>query len=202
MVKDRFTRENETRRTGMRMSGVQPRPRWATFPRRQRFIARRAGALASLSCLVIGVSACGNWISVTYAGQVGITVDQAGQPVIAVMTCSKATPVIEMSEGRKKSDPDHTPNVQRGGWKARRAFAGVDKIALAAPGENWVTTRDPGALELDRLFVVDGGTIEDKTASLGGVSFHRQDLARLSPNQVQVDGKVESLTTFGAYQCH
>ena len=184
------------------MPGVKPPPSRASHPRRQRFVARRAGTLVSLSFLVIGGSACGNWISVSYAGQVGITVDQAGQPVIAVMTCSKATPVIELSEGRKKSDPDHTPNVQRGGWKARRAFAGVDKIALSSPGENWVTTLDPGGLELDRPFVVDGGTTEDENASLGGVSFHRQDLAQLSPNQVQVEGKVESMDAFGAYRCH
>jgi hypothetical protein len=162
---------------------------------------RTAAAVACLSLLAAGLSACGNLITVVDAGRVGITVDVAKHPVIAVMTCGRSTPVIGMAEGRKESDPDTKANVERGQWKARRAFTGVTTFPLADPSENWVTVSKPGALETDRLFIVDGGTAEDKNASLGGVSFRVADLARLSPGQVQVEGKVESLSTFGAYQC-
>jgi hypothetical protein len=157
---------------------------------------------AGLTLLAICLSACGNWISVTDAGRVGVTVDAAGHPVIAVMTCGESTPVIGMAEGRDESAPDAEPNVERGRWRAREAFAGVETFPLADPGENWVTVRRPGALETDKLFVVDGGTVEDEHASLGGVGFRSADLARLSPGQVQVEGRVESLDTFGAYRCH
>jgi hypothetical protein len=167
---------------------------------------RRTGtgtaAVAWLSLLVAGLSACGNWISVTDAGRVGITVDPARRPVIVVMTCGESTPVIGMAEGRNESDPDTEPNVERGQWRARQAFAGVQTFPLADPGANWVTVRRPEALETDTLFVVEGGTVEDEHASLGGVSFRIADLARLSPGQVQVEGKVEPLGTFGTYQCH
>jgi hypothetical protein len=162
---------------------------------------RSAMAVALLGLLAVGASGCGNWITVTYAGQVGITVDRAGHPVVAVMTCSKATPVIDMAEGRKKSDPDNKPNVQRGRWQARSGFSGVEKFALTAAGENWVTKRSPGTLEPGRLFVIDGGTLEDENASMGGVSFRVEDLAQLSPNQVKVHGKVESLSRFSTYKC-
>lgn len=178
------------------MSGVMP-ARCHRYPGR----TRTGAAVASLSLLLAGLSACGNWISVNDAGLVGITVDPAGHPVIAVMTCAESTPLIGMAEGRNESDPDTEPNVERGRWRARRAFAGVATIPLAGPGENWVTVRRPGALELDRTFVVDGGTVEDEHASLGGVSFRVADLARLSPGQIKVDAKIESLSTFGAYQC-
>jgi hypothetical protein len=178
------------------MSGATP-ARHHRCPGRK----RTGAAVASLSLLLAGLSACGNWISVNDAGRVGITVDPAGHPVIAVMTCAESTPVIGMAEGRKESDPDTEPNVERGRWRARRAFAGVEMIPLAGPGENWETVRSPGALEVDRTFVVDGGTVEDEHASLGGVSFRIADLARLSPDRVQVEGKVESLGTFGAYRC-
>jgi len=154
-----------------------------------------------VGCLALGLSGCGNWITVTDAGQVGLTVDGAGQPVLAVMTCDTARPVIELVEGRRKADPDNKPNVQRGSWEARRGFSHVQKLALTAPGDDWKTTRSPGPLEPGRLFVVVAGTVEDENASLAGVSFRTQDLARLSPDQVLVDGKVESLRTFGAYEC-
>jgi hypothetical protein len=161
-----------------------------------------AAAVGRLSLLVAGLAACGNWISVTDAGRVGITVDAAKHPVIAVMTCGRSTPVIGMAEGRHESDPDTEPNVERGQWRAREAFIGVQTFPLADPGQNWVTIRRPGALETDNLFVVEGGTVEDQHASLGGVSFRIADLARLSPGQVQVEGRLESLSTFGTYQCH
>lgn len=135
------------------------------------------------------------------AGQMGLTVDAAGQPVVAVVTCSRATPEIVMFEGRKKSDPGSKENVSRGHWVARRALSGVTTLALTAPGENWKTTSSPGPLESDRLFIVNGGTLEDDNASLGGVNFRTGDLATLSPDKVQVYGKTKSWSAFGAYKC-
>jgi hypothetical protein len=157
-----------------------------------------------MACLVVPLSACGNWISVTDAGQLGLTVDAAGQPVLEVMTCSTATPLIDMAEGRKKSDSASTVNVERGRWTARRPFAGVRQFTLAAPGADWKTTKSPGTLEADRLFIIDGGTVEDDNADLVGVSFHTADLAKLTPGRVRVNlsGKTVSQRTFAAYKCH
>jgi hypothetical protein len=169
---------------------------------RRRRATSAAVAVLSTACLAAVLSACGNWITVTDAGQLGITVDAAGQPVVAVVTCSTARPQITLSEGRKKSDPDTKVNVQRGSWEARRAFSGVATLALTAPGENWKPTSSSRPLEPGRLFIVDGGTLEDDNASLGGVSFRTEDLAKLSPDQVQVNGKIKPLSAFGAYQCH
>ena len=68
---------------------------------------------------IVGLSACGNWTTYsTDAGQLGLTVDAAGQPVIAVMTCTKTTAAIDMFEGRKKSDPENKVSVERGDWVA------------------------------------------------------------------------------------
>jgi|tagenome__1003787_1003787.scaffolds.fasta_scaffold20882362_2 hypothetical protein len=187
----------EKRRAAIRMNRLMS-TRFDCRPR----LARTGAAVAGLSLLLAGLSACGNLVTVTHAGLVGITVDAARRPVIAVVTCDRSTPVIDMAEGRKESDPDTKPNVERGQWKARTAFTGVTTFPLADPGENWVTVRSPGALSTDRLFVVEGGTAEDEHASLAGVSFRIADLARLTPGQVQVDGKIESLSAFGAYQCH
>jgi hypothetical protein len=157
-------------------------------------------ALLALGVLA-GTTACGNAITVHHAGQLGITVDQAHRPVVAVMSCNRATPVINMAEGRLASDPDTKPNTERGAWKARTGFAGVQQFPLAAPGDGWATELDPGTLEPDRLFIVYGGTAEDENASLVQVSFRLQDLATLSPGQIRTDGKVEPLATFGAYRC-
>jgi hypothetical protein len=151
--------------------------------------------------LVAGLAGCGNWITVHDAGEMGITVNAAGQPVVAILTCSKSTPVITMSEGRKKSDPGSKVNVSRGHWEARRAFAGVEKLALTAPGEGWKTKSGPGPIESDRLFIVNGGTLEDKNASLGGVNFRTGELAALSPDQVRVNGNIKPLSSFAAYKC-
>jgi hypothetical protein len=157
-----------------------------------------------MACLVVPLSACGNWISVTDAGQLGITVDAAGQPVVEVMTCSKATPLIDLAEGRKKSDPASKANVERGRWTARRPFSGVAQLALTAPGSDWKTTKSPGALESDRLFIINGGTLEDDNATLVGVSFRTADLAKLTPDRVRVNltGRTVSQRTFAAYTCH
>jgi hypothetical protein len=156
-----------------------------------------------VACLVVPLTACGNWISVTDAGQVGITVDAAGQPVLEVMTCSASTPLIDMSEGRKKSDPASKENVERGRWTARRPFSGVAQLALADPSSDWKMTKSPGALESDRLFIIGGGTVEDDNANLVGVSFHTADLAKLTPDKVRVNltGKTVSQHTFAAYKC-
>jgi hypothetical protein len=165
---------------------------------------RVTGAIVGLFALVLAMSGCGNLITVHDAGQLGITVDDAGRPVIAVMSCAPATPVIDLSQGRTESDPDSRPNVHRGTWRATARFSGVERIALTAAsdsGPTWTAAGRPGTLEPGRLFVVTGGTAEDKDASLVGVSFRVDDLSRLSPDQIQVDGHVESLASFGAYRC-
>ncbi len=162
---------------------------------------RRVAAALALSLLAVGMSACGNAITVHHAGQVGITVDQSGQPVIAVMVCAKATPFVLLAEGRKESDPDTKENVQRGSWQARSGFSGVRMISLVDPSEDWVIRREPGKLQSERLFVVDGGTQEDDDAALIPVSFRLSDLSGLSQDQVRVGEKVEPLTTFGSYRC-
>lgn len=106
-----------------------------------------------------------------------------------------------MAEGRKKSDPGSKVNVNRGTWQARRGFSGVEKLALTAPAENWKPRSGPGPLQPGTLFVIDGGTVEVKDASLGGVDFQTKDIARLSPDEVLVNGKVESWRAFGAHKC-
>jgi hypothetical protein len=162
----------------------------------------RTAAVMGLTLLTGGLTGgCGNLITVVDAGQLGITVDAAGGPVIAVMSCARATPVISMAEGRRPSDPDDQENVERGSWRARTSFAGVRQLPISAPGENWTTIGEPGTLESDRLFIVNGGTVEDDDASLTPVDFRTSDLARLAPGRVLVAGKVESLEAFGAYRC-
>jgi hypothetical protein len=169
---------------------------------RQGRAIRSAIVALSAMCLAVGLSACGNWISPpTVVGQLGLTVDLTGQPVVAIVSCSKQTPVIYMYEGRRRSDPDSKENVQRGTWQARRAFSGVERLALATPGEMWKTTRRSGTLESDRLFLVDSGTVENDNASLGAVNFRLRDLASLSPDTVQVAGKTTSWRAFAAYTC-
>lgn len=159
-------------------------------------------AVLSAACLAVSLSGCGNWIEgFTEAGQLGVTVDEAGQPVVAVMTCSAVRPVITMYEGRKPSEPESKENVKRGSWVARKAFSGVEKLPITVPGNAWKTTSSSGPLEADRLFVVEGFSVDDDLASVGGTSFRTGGLAALSPDQVRVNGKVVSWTTFGAYQC-
>jgi hypothetical protein len=168
---------------------------------RYRRATRGATTILSAACLAVGLSGCGNWIEVHHAGLTGLTVDKAGQPVIAVMTCSKATPMIDMAEGMKKADAGKVPNVERGRWVARHAYSGVQLLAVNAPGKSWKTTRSPGVLEPGTLFIFDGGTREDDVASLGGVFFRLNDLAALSPDEVQVNGKPMSWARFAAYDC-
>lgn len=164
--------------------------------------ARTGGATVSAVVLALAVSGCGNWITAHETGRVGITVDPAGSPVIAVLTCERSTPVVLMHEGRSESLADDEPNVQRGQWRAREPFTGVRTFSIADPGDQWRTDSTPGALEDDRLFIVDGGAVEDEDASLGGVTFRAEDLAAVTSDQVLVrEGDLESLGAFGDYEC-
>jgi hypothetical protein len=167
-------------------------------------IIDRAPALAVLG-LLLGLGACGfgNSITVHDRGQVGVTVDGAGRPVLAVMTCRPVTPVITLSEGRGPSDPDDRPNVDRGRWQARGPFAGVRLLPLTAPTDLWRRTgAEPGPLEAGRLFVAGGGTTDDQDADLTQVSFTGADLAALAPGQVRTgEGTVRSMADFGAHRC-
>lgn len=177
---------------------ARPRAQHRSFQRRA---SRCATALASAACLV-ALSSCGNVIpDVTDSGQLGLTVDAAGQPVIAVFTCSKTTVAIDMFEGRKKNDPGTKESVERGNWQARRAFVGVQKLAVMAPGDSWETNRGPGRLESTIHFYLEGRTTEVDYSSLGGTGFRTRDLARLSPDLVEVNGKPMSWSAFAAYKC-
>lgn len=100
------------------------------------------------------------------------------------MVCSKYTPVVDLSEGRKASDPEEQENV-----------------SLANPGAKWKTVKDPGQLESGKLFIAGAGTLEDDNAGLRQVDFRIEDLAGLRPDQVYADGKTESLRTFAAQDC-
>jgi hypothetical protein len=160
-----------------------------------------ARAVVSAAC-VVGLSACGNVIpDVTDSGQMGLTVDATGQPVIAVFTCTKTTVAIDMYEGRKAADPETKESVQRGNWQARRAFAGVQKLAILAPGDSWKTISGPGRLESTTHFYLEGGTTEVEYSSLGGTDFRTRDLAKLSPDRVEVNGRPMSWSTFAHYKC-
>jgi hypothetical protein len=157
--------------------------------------------VVSAAC-VLGLSACGNVIpDVTDAGQLGLTVDATGRPVIAVVTCSKTTVAIDMYEGRKATDPDTKVSVERGNWQARRAFAGVQKLAILAPGDSWKTNSGPGRLESTTHFYVEGRTTEVEYSTLGGTGFRTRDLAKLSADRVEVNGKPMSWSAFAAYKC-
>jgi hypothetical protein len=175
------------------------------WPARPRGLSRLAGVSAMalvLAACVVGLSACGNMIpEVTDAGQLGLTVDATGRPVIAVFTCAKTTAAVDMFEGRAASDPDNKENVARGDWQARRAFAGVQKLAIMAPGDSWKPTSGAGQLEPGKLFVLEGRTLEVDYSSLGGTSFRTRDLAKLTPDQVAVNGKSMSWSAFAAYKC-
>ena len=167
----------------------------------QRRSAKGAMAVVSVAC-VVALSGCGNVIpDVTDSGQLGLTVDATGQPVIAVFTCSKTTVAIDMYEGRKASDPDTKQSVERGSWQARRAFAGVQKLAILAPGDSWKTNSGPGRLEPTIHFYLEGSTTEVEYSSLGGTGFRTRDLAKLSPDRVEVNGKPMSWSAFAAYKC-
>ena len=106
-----------------------------------------------------------------------------------------------MYEGRKRSEPESTENVPRGSWQARKAFSGVEKLSIMAPGKHWKSTSSSGPLEADRLFVVEGFSVDDELASVGVSSFRTRDLAALTTDEVRVHGKIMSWSTFGAYQC-
>ena len=157
--------------------------------------------LVSAAC-VVGLSACGNVLpDVTDSGQMGLTVDATGEPVIAVFTCSKATVAVDMFEGRKQNDPATKESVGRGSWQARRAFAGVQKLAIMAPGASWKTNSGPGQLESTTHFYLEGRTTEVEYSTLGGTGFRTRDLPKLSPDRVEVNGKPMSWSAFAAYKC-
>ena len=148
-----------------------------------------------------GLAACGNAVRGTQAGRLGITVDTAGRPVAIVLTCATATPEFDLYEGRTPSMSDDEPNVHRGTWTARAAFAGVQEVSLLTASAGWTRDGRPDLLESRRLFVLTGGIAEDNDAYLSQVSFRASDLNALSPDQVRTEDKVESRAEFGGYQC-
>jgi hypothetical protein len=163
--------------------------------------ARGVRAALATGCLLAALTGCGNWVEVHDAGQLGLTVDAAGHPVVAVLLCGTGHPLVDMYEGRKPTDPASKENVERGHWQSRRGFSGVGKLAITAPDTTWKTTHRLAPLEPDRLFLVDGGTTEDDNASLGGINFHTSDLATLTPDVVRVNGRITSWSAFAAYKC-
>jgi len=185
----------------MRQSECKPAQHTRWMSRARRAASRPLVAFAT-GCLLVGLAACGNWIEVHDAGQLGLSVDAAGQPVVAVMLCAKGHALVDLAEGRKKTDPASKPNVERGRWVSRRSFSGVGKLAITAPGAGWKTSSGLRPLESDRLFLIDGGTTEDNNASLGGIDFHLSDLALLTPDKVRVNGKITPWSAFASYTCH
>ena len=163
----------------------------------------RLGSALGLSVTVLTACGFGNSITVHQRGRIGVTVDETGRPVLAVLTCRKATPQVDLAEGRHDTDPPDRPNVQRGNWQARASFTGVQMLPLASAGPNWEQTGPrTGQLEPDRLFVAGGGTTEDDDAVLQQVTFRGRDLAGLDPGRVRVgEGTVQSMDQFRAYRC-
>ena len=161
-----------------------------------------AVAVVSTACLALSLSGCGNWIEgFTEAGRLGITVDGAGQPVIAIMTCSKVRPVISMYEGRKRSEPkaqrtchaaagrrEKPSRASRSSRSWRRASTGNRRAVLGR-------SRQTGSSSWRAL------SVDDELASVGVSSFRTRDLAALTTDEVRVHGKIMSWSTSGAYQC-
>lgn len=170
---------------------------------RMRSRSRLAAAAWTFVCLAPLVSACGLMQGFTTVGRLGVSVDEDGEPVVAVMTCSEVRPVITMFDDGDKvaTDPESEQHIERGRWVAGAGFAGARRLSISTPDQTWDVTRSPGALEPGRLFALEGFDVEDEFASVGGASFRIEDLAALTPDLVQVNGSVVSWSTFGAYRC-
>lgn len=170
---------------------------------RMRSRSRLATAAWTFVCLAPLVSACGLLEGFTTVGRLGVSVDAAGEPVIAVMTCSEVRPVITMFDDGDKvaTDPESEQHIERGRWVAGAGFAGVRRLSISTPDQTWDVTRGPGALEPGRLFALEGFAVDDDFAALDGASFRVEDLAMLRPDRVQVNGELVSWAAFGAYRC-
>lgn len=130
---------------------------------------------------------------VDVTGALGVTVDDAGRPVLVVEACDGAASVITLSFDREGLTGDEV-NKDIARWAAADPASGTSELVLHAPGAPWIG--EGVELPADRGFVA-GGQGESDTSVLTQVSFRASDLADLDPEKVYRNDP-DSLTNLDA----
>lgn len=136
----------------------------------------RAAAAALALAAALGTAGC-IAPSTDITGAVGVTVDDAGHPVVVAEVCSGDVAHVAV-HGPNRGE---RPNEVLASFTAGPAATGPFTLDLADPGAGW--TGDPLPLPLGpELHAVSAGGTGD--TALSGATFTAAELADLRPGQV------------------
>jgi len=137
--------------------------------------------LIPAAIVVALLAACGNQVDAEVVGQVGISVDEQGAPVVVVAVCTDFIDTVDISLGREGlGEGDSNPEV--GTWEAQEHVTDFATLNLANPGEAW-KAHAPLALEPDKHYIVLAEQAEADVEATQ-VDFFGKDVAGLAPGKV------------------
>lgn len=141
--------------------------------------------------LVLLTAGCGNLVGdVEQVGRLGVTVDEAGKPVVLVEPCREGTARIDVSLGRSPGMDSEQKNEEVGSWTAAAASDKPSELEVTAPGDAWKGPKVEPPQKTTHWILTGTFDGEDET-SLAGLDFTGADLAALDTDTVLVGGSGE-----------
>lgn len=145
----------------------------------------RLSSLAAIAAAVL-LAGCGNSIAdVEKVGNVGVTVDDQGKPVVLVAPCREGRVRVDVSLGRTADMASTEKNQPVGNWTAAAASADPSELHLTDPGSGWegdaVAAPAPEA-----MWVVTARFADDDETVLSGPTFDGKQLKGLSADDVLI----------------
>ncbi len=154
--------------------------------RREQPVGALLAAALALAVLA-GLGGCGNAITAEIVGMAAVAVDDDGNPVLLVRSCTDEVDTVEVV-GSREGLADDQPNPVLASWTTREPRAGTLALPVARPPAGW-TAQDPAGeavrFAADQQYIVLG-VASGADVEVSQVDFRGADLAGLDTEHVLV----------------
>lgn len=118
-------------------------------------------------------------------GQIAISVDKSGNPIVVVAVCEKHIKEIDVVLGREGLE-DTEPNKVVGTWTATTPITDIGTFNLRRPGRGWIP-KTGVKIQPSKLYIVSARATDEDHAEAIGMAFVGSKIATMRSDSVYTE---------------